>query len=314
MATSLSYDYSVTAADILTEALQFNGVLASGETISSDDSTSCLRTFNMMVKQWSGNIDFAPGLKAFSRKHGYLFLQQAQSVYSIGPSGDNASLTYVTTTMRVNAATSATTLELTSTTGMTAADKIGIELDSGLIFWTTISSVTDSDTLVITTGLSGASSVGTRIFTYTTKLMRPLYIENAVVRDVDTNDTPLTPMTLEYYEYLSNKTSDAYPTYYRYDNTLTNGTFYIDVEPSSVKNVIRLTFMTPAEDYDLTTNDIAFPQEWYLPLAIGLSKLVSPKFSLPWTPDKEDAFQSALSIARTSYAETTDMYFQPGLE
>lgn len=315
MATSGSYDYSVTASDILTEALEQAGILASAETIDSNDSTSCLRTLNMMVKQWSGNFDFAPGIKVFSRKHGYMFLQKSQGSYSIGPSGDNASLAYVSTTMRIAGSASATTLEITSSTGMTAADKIGIELDSGSIYWTTITTVTDSDTIVIpASGLSGAAAAGNRIFAYTTKLIRPLYIENAVLRDTDGVDSTIYPMTSNYYENIPVKTTDGTPQYYKYDNTLTNGTLYLDCEPDDVTKVLRLTFMAPAEDYDLTTNDIAFPQEWYMALAMGLAKLISPKFERAWSELQESNYQSALQMARSSYAETTEEYFQPGLE
>lgn len=315
MATSGSYNYSVTAADVITEALEQIGVIAADETVSSNDSTSCMRTLNMMVKQWSGNFDFAPGLKAFSRVHGYMFLQKNQGSYSLGPSGDNASLAYVTTTMRVAAATSATTLEITSSTGMTAADKIGIELDTGYIYWTTISSVTDGDTIVIGAGLTSAAAAGNRIFTYTTKIAaRPLYIEYAVLRDTDGNDVQILPMTTEYYETIPTKATDATPSYYKYDNTLTNGTLVLDAEPTDVTQVLRLTYMVPAEDYDATTNDIAYPQEWYLALALGLGKLVSGKFQVAWSDVLESNYQTALAMARTSYAETTEMYFQPGLE
>ena len=315
MATSNSFDYSVTFTDVLTETLEQIGVIDNGATIDAADVTSCRRTFNMMVKQWSGNFDFAPGLKAFSRKHCFLFLQKAQGVYTLGPSGDNATLTYNTTTMRVAGISTATILEVGSTSGMTAADKIGIELDSGSIYWTTISSITDGDTLVIPApGLSGASAIGRRIFAYTTKLMRPLYFEAMVIRDTDGNDSPVYPFTTYNYENISVKTTEGTPTYYKYDNTLTDGTLYIDVTPDDVTKVLHGTFFVPAEDYDTSTDDIAFPQEWFLPLALGLAKLVDPKYGNQWNNSLEANYQSALAIARTSYAETTDLYFQPGLE
>jgi hypothetical protein len=217
--------------------------------------------------------------------------------------------------MRIAAIATATTLEVTSTTGMTAADKIGIKLDSGSIYWTTISSVTDGDTLVIPApGLSGAAAIGNRIFTYTTKLMRPLYFEQMVIRDTDGNDTPLESFLTSAYERIAVKGTDGTPSFYKYDNTNINGTLYLDVEPSDVTNVLRGTFFVPAEDYDSATDDIAYPQEWFLPLALGLAKLVDPKFTKQWNPNIENSYQSALAMARTSYAETTDIYFQPGLE
>ena len=313
MATSNSFNYSVTATDIFTEALEIVGALDAGGTISSNDQTSCLRTLNMMVKQWSGNFDFAPGLKEFSRKRGYVFLQSGQSEYSIGPSGDNATLTYVSTTMRISGVASDSALQVVSTTGMTAGDYIGIELDSGAIQWTTISSVTDSDTVAISS-LTSASSVGNSIFTYTTKLIRPLYIEEAVLRDMDGNDNPIYPISLSAYEHLPSKSADGMPGYFRYENNLTDGTVYLDIEPSDVSYVLRITFIAPAEDYDAVTDTIAYPQEWFYPLSIGLAKLIAPKFGKSWTQDLQDNYTSALSMARSSYAETTDMYFQPGLE
>ena len=86
MSTSGSFDYSATASTVITEALEYIGILSNGGTIDENDETSCLRTLNMMAKQWSGNFDFAPGLKSFAKKHGYMFLQSGQSVYSLGPS------------------------------------------------------------------------------------------------------------------------------------------------------------------------------------------------------------------------------------
>lgn len=315
MATSGSTDYSATATNAITEALELIGILEPGEAVDANDETSCLRTLNMMLKQWSGNFDFAPGLKVFNRKRGYLFPQQGQSAYSLGPSGDNATLTYATTTMRVAGVSTDVTLEVTSTTGMTAADKIGIELDSGSIQWTTISSVTDSDTLVIpATGLTSAAAAGNRVFSYTTKLIRPLYIESASLRDTSGNDSPLYPMTLAYYESIPTKTDDNDPSYYLYENSLTNGRFQLDYEPADVTKIIRLVFMAPAEDIDAVANDLAFPQEWFAPISIGLAKRIAPKFERPWGQDKQDLYTDALQIARSAYAETVEDYFQPGLE
>jgi hypothetical protein len=315
VATSGTFTYSATAAQAIQEALEILGVLESGRAPTTADQTSCLTTLNMMVKQWSGNFDFAPGLKAFARKRGYIFPQKNQGSYSLGPTGDNASLSYATTTMRVAGTAAATTLEVTSTTGMTAADKIGILLDSGTIQWTTVSSVTDSDTLVIpASGLTSAAAAGNRIFAYTTKLMRPLYIESAVLRDTDGNDSEMFPMLVDYYESLPAKSTDSDPGFYLYENSLTNGTLFLDYEPSDMTKVIRITFMAPAENYDAVANDIAYPQEWLAAIAIGLAKRVAPKFKVAWSNELESNYTEALRIARTSYAETSEEYFQPGLE
>jgi hypothetical protein len=313
MATSNSFDYLCNANDIIVESAEIAGILAAGETLNANDHSTIMRSLNMMTKQWSAHVDSAPGLKAFSRKIGYVFLQKDQGVYSLGPTGDNATLTYVQTTLSTDEATSSTSIGLTSYAGMSASDKIGIVMDNGSIHWTTISGA-PAATTTITTGLSSGATAGNIVFTYTTKLPRPLEIETAVLRDSISNDTPMYKMSMETYESLPVKGTDSLPSNYRYDNTLINGTLYLDYQPSDVTYVIRINLLVPAEDYDSQTDDIAFPQEWYLPLAYGLAKVISPKFGQSWTALQESNFTTALSIARESYPETTEVYFQPGID
>jgi len=50
-----------------------------------------------------------------------------------------------------------TTMLVDSTTGMAAGDRVGIELDSDAVHWTTIASITDATTFVLTTGLPSAA-------------------------------------------------------------------------------------------------------------------------------------------------------------
>ena len=52
MATSGSYDHSITAAQIIDDALIEIGALAAGETVNSNDQTMALRELNRMVKPW----------------------------------------------------------------------------------------------------------------------------------------------------------------------------------------------------------------------------------------------------------------------
>lgn len=315
MATSGSFDYSVTAAEILTEAHEILGVLGAGESITTDESTSALRTLNMLAKGWQGNADFAPGLKLWNRKTGYVFLQASDGDYTLGgSSGDHATLAYDATTMRVAASTSATTLEVTSTTGFTAADYIGIELDSGAIYWTTVSSVTDGDTVVITAGLTSAAAAGNRIFCYTTKIPRPLVMEYVAIRNTNGEDMPLTLMSREYYEGIANKTETGSPSRFLYEDGIGSGTLYLDCAPDDVTDVLRIVFLTPAEDYGSSANDIAFPQQWHAPLSFGLAKRLAPKFQVSWTQTMQDGYQEALTIARAAYPQTCEAFFQPGAE
>ena len=78
MAPSGSFDYSLTAADIIQAALEDILVYEAGETVASGDSTIALRTLNLIVKQWQGDADMAQGLKVWTRQRLTLFLAEGQ--------------------------------------------------------------------------------------------------------------------------------------------------------------------------------------------------------------------------------------------
>jgi hypothetical protein len=138
--TSASWDYSVTAAQVITAAYENLNVISAGGTVSSANLASALVRLNFIVKQWQGQTDMAQGLKIWTRQRLVIFPVANQIRYSIGPASgdDRASVNSLATTLIANKAANATTCSVTSTTGMTAADQIGFVTDAGPIAWTTI--------------------------------------------------------------------------------------------------------------------------------------------------------------------------------
>ena len=149
MATSGSYDYSVTASDIINKALTDIQVLKNGETVDNDDLTTALVSLNLMTKEWMGKPGYAPGLKRWTRKLGYLFLRQNKGIYAIGTianGGDYCCIgNYTQGTLTASAAGGASTVAVslmyasptyTTATAPSATDYIGVVLDSGDIHWT----------------------------------------------------------------------------------------------------------------------------------------------------------------------------------
>lgn len=312
MSTSGSANFSVTGQEIVEGALRALGVLGRGRALQAGDLEDGLEALNMLVKQWQGIADFAPGLKVWTRKRATLFLQKASNEYDLGPSGDHATDdTYDETTMRVAGVTNDTTLELTSTTGMTAADYIGIVLDSGSIHWTTIVSITDGDTLVITTGLASAAAIGNKVYAYTNKIQRPLKILTFNLRDSDGNDTPLYSMELEEYESIPDKDAAATPTRYSYESQLTNGVLRFDTAPDDVSYLGKFVYLRPVEDLDAGSNDLDYPQHWFRALKFNLALDLAPeKGRTPSDQLKANAGQ-ALAFAQNVDPETSDAYFEP---
>ena len=319
MATSGSYDYSLTAATIIQDALENIGVVQNGESVDSDDQSVALRTLNMPAKQWQGTADQAQGFKMFLRQIVYMFLQLNQTVYNIGPAAadDHATTTYYTTTLDAAEAAGQTTLSVASTASMANSDQIGIELDSGAIQWTTVSSFVANDTVTIAAvgGLTGAAASGNTVFYYTTKAQRLTDIMTAVLRNSDGTDLPITFFrTVQDYEALPDKSAEGDPYALLVEPLRIKTKITLDYAPQDVTKVIRMVALYPSEDYDATTDDIAYPQEWFAALSWELARRLAPKFEKSWTPERQANWESATTIARQLTPQDTSAYFQPGRE
>jgi hypothetical protein len=310
MATSGTVTYSVTEADVIKDALIEIGHLDPTETPTADDIVTARRKLNLIVKQWTSQLDFAPGLKMWTRRRAYLFLQDAQVVYSLGPSGDHATETYATTTLSTAEATSSTSIGITSATGMSASDNIGIVLDDGTIHWTTISGAPGATT-TIATGLASAASAGNRVFAYTTKMRRPFDLETGVRRDTSGNDTPIdVNMTLAEYELIGSKTAEGSPSRLYFEAQRTNAKVYLDCAPEDVTEVVRMVYLSYIEDFTAQANDAEFPIEWARPLCLQLANDCCRPFGRKVSPDLKQDLNEALAMARKAYPETAVLEYQ----
>ncbi len=278
MATSGSTDFSINRDDIITFALKKLGRIAEGDTPNTDQVLDAAFELNMMVKHWQ-----APGLNLWAVKKGFLFLEKDTSEYNLGATGDHATTAYLKTEMRVAAIAAATTLEVDSTTGMTALDNIGVIQDDGTSHWTTIASITDSDTLVLTTGLVSAAAIDKEIYTYTTKIDRPLKITGMWRRDDFGADIPINMITRQTYDELTNKTADNKAVQAYYDPQLTNGILSVWSEPTDLTDILVFRYQRPFDDFDASSDTPDFPQEWYLSLGYGLAALLCDTYGVSET-------------------------------
>jgi hypothetical protein len=315
--TSGSYSFSVNASQIVRQAMLNIGKLDESETPSAQQSSDCIFTLNLLIKQWQGRADFAPGLKVWTRKRGHLFLSNSTGQYSVGPTATGWSNSISSTTTSATAAQGATAIVATSVTGIAATYYIGIELDSGALQWTTVSSVVGS-TVNLAAALAGQSSSGSQVFCYQTIAQQPVVVETALLRDIQNADTPLRLMTVQDYDFLPNKTSTLNigdPSAIYYETQLGNSYLYTDVGAAQdVSKHIVLTYLEPVQDILATTDTFAYPQEWYLALAWGLASEITPMFNAQWTAKMEENFKRALSIAQRKDPERVSLYFQPGAE
>jgi hypothetical protein len=314
MASSGSVDFSVNRDELIKGALRAARIIGKDQTPDATHISNGAEALNMLVKQWQAKHDFAPGLKVWSRKTAYLFLQQGESQYDLGPSGDHWTGTYSTTTTSAAKNASATSLSLTAAIGANA-DNVGIVLTDGSIGWTTISSGGGTTTLTLPANSLGAASSGARVFTYTSKARRPLQVLTSVLRDTANLDSTMYQMNLETSEGRPDKTADGTPQFYLYEPFLTNGKVTFDVEPDDVTKVVRVVFLGALEDFDALTDTPDYPQEWFRALKFNLAVDLWPEYKEGDPPQVLVGLASqSLAIAQNANPETTELYFQPGLD
>jgi hypothetical protein len=172
VASSGSYDFSVSRDDLIKDAMLEIGALEDGESPTASETTDCARRLNMMVKSW-----IVHGYHLWCVQDAVLFLVLDQQSYALGSASTDAEWCawddYAQTTLAADAASGAGTITVTSDDNIANADRIGIVLDSGAIQWTTVNGAPAADVVTLTATLTGAASDGNVVFSYTSRLVRP---------------------------------------------------------------------------------------------------------------------------------------------
>lgn len=302
MATSGSYDFTLNRDAIITLAFQLINVYSLDETVSNNDITFATKILNGITKLWQ-----TEGIKLWKRRIGYVFTAYNDYNYEVGsPSGANhCTNSYISTTISADEALGQTVLSLTSTTGMTASDFIGIELDDSTRQWTTIVSVDSSTQVTVTASLTAAAASGNTVITYTSKLNRPLKILRATILDLNTlTETQMMPLSYDDYFNMPLKTTAGTPNNYYYDKLITNaiphtGTLYLFPRPNNVDKIVSFSYLDSIQDFDSSTDNADFPQEWLYPLAYNLAVELCPIYGklqeLPVLQPKADAFKAMIN-------------------
>ncbi len=284
MASSGSYNFAMTRDDIITAALQLAGVIGEGLTGSTAQVTEAALLLNMIVK-----LREADGMPLWALKRGYILPFTGSSSIN---TNSHVVTAYDTTTLSADSAASDTTLTVTSITGFSNADQIGIELDDGSIDWTTINGAPSGSTITITAGVTSAASSGNRIYGYTAsseRVEKPLRVIQADLLDVASGVSHEIDCDLSITQYfnLSNRTAEGtvnqlyYTTHPSSETALeTNGVFFVYPRFADGDSVIEFTYHRPFQDFDASTDNPDFPQAFYLPLTLELTCFLGIKIGV----------------------------------
>lgn len=278
MSVSGSVNYNDTRNEIITDALILLGVLGAEESVQAADLQLANRFLNRMVKSWD-----AQGIHLWTYNEATLFITPSTSKYAMANGSSDAywSDTVVDTTLGGAEASGQTVITVTTSTGMTAADIVGIVLDDKTIHWSTIVSVDSSTQITITNATTGAAASGNRVYTFTSRANRPVKIHS--IRRKTGNGTSATEIPLielsrqEYFD-LPAKASTGYPTQYYYDPQLATGQLYLWPTPDNGAIRYNITYQSQIDDFDAAGDTSDLPQEWLECLVYNLASRMAPAF------------------------------------
>lgn len=268
MARSGSYNFALDRDTIVKRAMQLVNLININQTARGADHAYAVDIFQSMIKLWQ-----AEGIQLWNRKQATLFTAYQDRQYSVSNTGDHCANTYVNSTLSAAEASGQTVLSINSTTGMTAADFIGIQLDNNTRQWTTIVSVDSLSQITTSAAISGNAASGNTVVTYTKKINdRPLRILDMRTVDLDNNKNSTTMELIGYDQYfnISAKNTDGNPNNFYYDKLLDAGVVYIFPRADNVNVLLEFTYHESIEDVDSPTDSMDFPTEWTLPLIYGL--------------------------------------------
>ncbi len=279
MAVSNSSDFTRTRDQIIHRSARLLGAVREGQTPGAQLVTDFSEALNSMVKAWQAK----PNMKVWKIAEVTIFPQVGQSKYSIAVgSSDHATETHYETAVTTAASSGATSIPLDDTTNITALDNIGIVVDDGTLHWTTVVSKS-STAVVITTGIDDDASAGNAVFTYTTKVVRPLKITDWRRYDIAAGSDLSMSKPLARLDYLNrpNKATSGSLNHIFYDPQLASGYLYVWQPPSSVTDLIKATCHLPLMDFDAAGNNPDLPQEWLDAIIYNLAVRMAPEYDVP---------------------------------
>jgi hypothetical protein len=312
MTTSGTNTFSLSRDDIINAAALEVGDIALGDTLNPDT----LAQYALRLNSWVKAL-MADGAKLWAMQLATLFLQSGICRYVLGTGGTHCTASYVRTTLASGAAAGVGAVQLTTFTGMTAGDNIGVLLADGTLFWTTINGAPGAST-TLTTALPGAAVAGAQVFTYTTKITRPQRIDpdGAYWRSSALQDTPVAMISRTEYAQQANKGARGKIVQAFYDPQLGNGVLSIWPAPDNATDVLCFWYERRIEDFNTGSDTPDFAIEWGEALILGLAHRMAPTAGLPLAERQDLERRAALALDKAEGydRENTGVFFQPDLQ
>ena len=159
MAISGTSTYTMTAAEVITEAFDLIGVRSNEQAIQSNEMQDGIDALNRLLKTWS-----AKDLHIWMKREGVIFLNPGTESYSLSTTGDRACYIddFVSTTTTADVASGVAVIPVTSSAGMTVGDQVGLKVSATSRIWSTILTVDSATQITLNDNTTAAVSSGDR--------------------------------------------------------------------------------------------------------------------------------------------------------
>lgn len=272
MSTSGTINFNQNRDGIIITAFALINVYQPTDAIDPADMEYASILLNMMVKSWESQ-----DIHLWTKTEATLFLTLNQAQYTFP--GAQATNSYTPTTLSTAASMGQTALAVVSSAGMSVGDNIGIVLEAGTLFWTTISAIPDLVSVSLSDALPSAAAAGNNVYVYTTAIQRPLRIFSCRRSSNADQDTPMFQYAYQDYFNLPNKTtSSGIPTTWTYNPQRSTGILYIWPVPSDVTDRISFTYARALQDFDQSIDNPDFPTEWIETITFQLAVRLSHRY------------------------------------
>lgn len=271
----MSNIFSTTRDEVLKYAYQEMGVLGEGDTPSTVQITEGTWFLQSLIKLWATD-----GMPLWDMRTGYILPTTGVSSVLLGANSANSVSAYVPTTVSISS--SGTTLNVTSGTGIANSNGIGIDLGTGVVFWTTVSNISGT-VITLGTALPSTVAAGNVVYAYATanRITRPLRVISAYqYNTLDNTRFRIRVITKDEYYSLGGPTGVGVPTQVYYDPQLGDGNFYVYPRFLGGNYIVQITYHKEFDNVDTGTDTFDFPQEYYLSLMKAVASTMGGKYGM----------------------------------
>lgn len=307
MATSGNYTVSVNKTTLIEDALREARVIDDYESVDGTMYDFMGRRLNQLLKHLQ-----TKGLFLWVVKEATLLLEENKIRYTLGPGGDRFAQDVARTTTTADVAIAGTTYTLSSSSGMSVNDIVGIEMDDGEMHWDTVATIPDTTSITVSTGPTVAASSGATVYAYTAVAPKPLRIHEAyaVMQDNESSHIPLNIIPREEYMRLNDKASSGAAVSIWFNPAQANS--YLKVWPTSNDNVQRIvmTAQFPFETMDDSTDDLAMPDWWIQPIHLSLAYIAARSYRAPEEVARRLQQDSLLAVSEAENFDVETTYIE----